>query len=100
MRMVEQQSTGTMTASVLPPQHLEINPHHPIIMGLERLRRESATSDVAKVVLEQLVDNALVTAGLMDDSRGMVTRINSIVEMLLDRVKPGSEAAAAPQSEK
>jgi hypothetical protein len=33
---------------------------------------------------EQLVDNALVSAGLMDDPRGMVGRVNALMARLLD----------------
>lgn len=39
---------------------------------------------MAKLVLEQLVDNALVGAGLMDDSRVMVGRVNTLLEALLE----------------
>jgi len=47
-----------------------------------------AGSDVA-LVAEQLVDNALVSAGLMDDARGMVGRVNDLLLKLLDAKAEG-----------
>ena len=78
---VEQQSTGVQDITSLGPQQLEINPSHPIMVGLNTLR--TGDEDTAKLIAEQVVDNALVSAGLMDDGRSMVTRINSLVEMLI-----------------
>ena len=47
------------------------------------------------MILEQVVDNALVTAGIMDDARSMVSRVNGLVELLLKERVDESEAAAA-----
>lgn len=79
MRMVEQQSTGQ--ASFVPKQHLEINPRHPIIVRLHALRVEQP--ELAKVVAEQMFDNAMVAAGLLDDSRVMLPRLNKLMELLV-----------------
>lgn len=85
MRMVEQQNTGTNSfADVLPPQTMEVNPKHPIIVGLYRsISADEKIKENTKLVVEQLYDNALVTAGLMDDSRPMVARVNNLLEKLL-----------------
>jgi HSP90 family molecular chaperone len=88
MRMVEQQNTGVASADLIPPQSLEINPKHALMVGLERLRKAEAadsSSADAELILGQIVDNALVTAGLMDDSRGMVTRVNALMLRLLEK---------------
>lgn len=84
MRMVEQQNSGDqqMSASDLPPQTLQINPSHPIIVDLDTIRH--ADPAIASLVVEQIVDNALSTAGLLDDSRAMITRINALTEKLLN----------------
>lgn len=79
MRMVEQQSTGQ--SSFVPRQHLEINPAHPIIVRLHALRTEDPA--LARVVAEQMFDNAMVAAGLLDDSRVMLPRLNKLMEMLV-----------------
>jgi len=39
--------------------------------------------DLAREGLEQIFDNALIQAGLVDDSRSMVPRINKILERAL-----------------
>ena len=83
MKMVEHQSsrTGESPLNFLPKQTLEINPGHPVIVNLQRARlSEPAT---ATIVTEQLFDNALITAGLMDDSRQMLPRLNSLMELAL-----------------
>lgn len=79
VRMVEQQSTGQ--ASFVPKQHLEINPKHPIIVRLHALRGEDP--ELEKVVAEQVFDNAMVAAGILDDSRVMLPRLNKLMERLL-----------------
>ena len=39
--------------------------------------------DVAKLVAEQVFDNALIAAGLLEDSRFMLPRLNSLLEGIL-----------------
>ncbi len=56
----------------------EINPHHPIIVGLNRTRE--AKPELAKKVAEQVFDNARFAAGLLEDPRSMVKRLNSLLE--------------------
>ncbi len=56
----------------------EINPHHPIIVGLNKTRE--AKPELAKKVAEQVFDNARFAAGLLDDPRSMVKRLNSLLE--------------------
>ncbi len=70
----------------LPAQNVEINPSHPIIIGLHKLKETEPV--LAKVLAEQVYDNCLVAAGLMDDSRTMLPRLN---DLLISLVK-GAEA--------
>ena len=56
----------------------EINPHHPIIVGLNRTRETKP--DLANKVAEQVFDNARFAAGLLEDPRSMVKRLNSLLE--------------------
>jgi TNF receptor-associated protein 1 len=65
-------------APQLPPQKLEINGKHPIIRQLATLRTSNA--DLANVVARQVFSNALISAGLLDDPRTMLTDINQILE--------------------
>ena len=62
-------------------QDLEINPHHALIARLERMRQTEAA--LAAKVAEQLLDNALVAAGLLEDPRAMVKRMNELLEQML-----------------
>lgn len=56
---------------------LEINPRHPLIVKLNEAR--AARPELAAKVAEQLLDNALISAGLLDDPSAMVKRLNSLL---------------------
>lgn len=60
------------------PVVLEINPTHPLVRGLAALRKTNA--DVAGLLSAQLLDNALLSAGLLDHPQEMVARITTIME--------------------
>lgn len=62
---------------------LEINPDHPIIVRLNAIRGENA--DLASQIASQVFDNAMVGAGLMEDPRTMLTRLNALLETLLTK---------------
>jgi len=66
----------------IPPKHdLEINPAHPIMSRLDAMRQKDAA--LAASVAEQILDNARVAAGLLEDSRAMLTRLNQLLEKVL-----------------
>jgi len=56
---------------------LEINPHHIIITRLATSR--DATPEKAKLIAGQLLDNALIAAGLLEDPSAMVARLNQLL---------------------
>jgi molecular chaperone HtpG len=58
--------------------NLEINPRHAVIKKLHALR--TADADKAELVAEQLLDNALIAAGLLEDPSRMVARLNKLLE--------------------
>ena len=58
--------------------NLEINSRHNLIKNLSDLKDRDP--DLAKLVAEQLFDNALITAGFLDDPRAMVNRVYKILE--------------------
>ncbi|XP_065846320.1 heat shock protein 75 kDa, mitochondrial-like isoform X2 [Oscarella lobularis] len=60
---------------------LEVNPSHTIIKRLATLKDED--TKLAVLVAEQLYDNALIAAGLMDDPRRMLGRLDSLVESVV-----------------
>jgi len=69
-------------APSLPKQVLEINASHPIIQKLDLARDHDPI--LALAIAEQILDNALVAAGLLDDSRAMLNRLNTIMESALE----------------
>ena len=82
MRFVNQQAKGGATpAQGMPKMAMEVNPTHPIICQLNAARM--SRPDVAKLVAEQVFDNALIAAGLLEDSRFMLPRLNSLLEGIL-----------------
>jgi TNF receptor-associated protein 1 len=58
--------------------NLEINPRHAVIKRLAATRKSDA--DKAELVAEQLLDNALIAAGLLEDPSRMVARLNKLLE--------------------
>lgn len=60
--------------------NLEINPRHAVIKRL--FETHSTNADRAKLVAEQLLDNALISAGLLDDTTAMVARLNKLLESM------------------
>jgi TNF receptor-associated protein 1 len=58
--------------------NLEVNPRHAVIKRL--FENHTANADRAKLVAEQLLDNALIGAGLLEDTTAMVARLNKLLE--------------------
>ncbi|BCU78881.1 molecular chaperone HtpG [Luteolibacter sp. LG18] len=57
---------------------IEINPRHPLVKKLAAAR--NGNPDVAKLVALQLLDNALISAGLLEDARDTISRMNALME--------------------
>jgi len=57
---------------------LEINPRHALVKRLADVR--DADPELAGLVARQLLDNALIAAGLLDDARDTVGRMNRLME--------------------
>ena len=62
---------------------LEINAAHPIMSRLDAMRQKDAP--LATSVAEQILDNARVAAGLLEDPRKMLTRLNQLLETVLTK---------------
>lgn len=56
---------------------LEINPRHGMVKHLAAAR--TAQPELATLAARQLLDNALLSAGLLDDTRDMVRRLNDLL---------------------
>ena len=62
---------------------LEINPRHKVIHGLYALTESDA--DTASLVAQQLTDNALLAAGLLENPHQMAARMNDLIEKLVQK---------------
>ncbi len=85
MKMMQQREGQELPAS---KPDLEINPDHAMIVRLEAIRKTDAA--LAKDVAEQVFDNALVAAGLLEDPRAMLQRLNGLLEKLLAKDGPAA----------
>lgn len=69
----------------LTPQKvdLELNPRHPLVHALAETRE--ANPELAKLAAAQLLDNALFSAGLLEDRVGLVDRSFRLLEAALKK---------------
>lgn len=77
MKMVEQANAGAAAEAELPPQVIEVNPSHPLIVRMYAQKDDPRSS--AHLVAEQLLDNCLIAAGLIEDPRYMLPRLNDLL---------------------
>ena len=57
---------------------LEINPRHALVKKLSEAK--DSNPELAKLVALQLLDNSLIAAGLLEDARDTVSRMNKLME--------------------
>jgi len=69
---------------------LELNPSHPIIKQLSVA--QNSNPDLAELVAQQLFDNALMNADLVQNPRSMVSRLNKLLELTLENDSKTSES--------
>jgi molecular chaperone HtpG len=60
---------------------LEINPRHDLVKKVNGLRQNDG--DLAKLLSEQILDNALLSAGLLDDPQRVVARTEKIMARVM-----------------
>uniref|UniRef100_A0A8C4NAI9 TNF receptor-associated protein 1 n=1 Tax=Eptatretus burgeri TaxID=7764 RepID=A0A8C4NAI9_EPTBU len=68
--------TAGERAQMLQPT-LEINPGHTLIKKLNELKTRDP--ELARLLVEQICDNAMMAAGLTEDPRPMVSRLNELL---------------------
>jgi len=78
-RMMQQVDPKRMPK--LPKQALEINVKHPVMANLRQIREINPA--LAAQAIEQVYDNAMISAGLLSDNRPMLDRINSLLARTL-----------------
>jgi TNF receptor-associated protein 1 len=62
--------------------NLEINPKNSIIKTLYNLQKTN--QDLAELLADQLLDNALLNAGLIDDPRFVLKNLNTLLEKVFE----------------
>lgn len=60
---------------------LEVNPRHEVIKNLSSLKENDA--ELAGMVAQQLTDNALLAAGMMENPQNMVNRMNDLLAKIV-----------------
>ncbi|CAL1543303.1 unnamed protein product [Lymnaea stagnalis] len=63
---------------------LELNPSHPLIVKMHKLMESDP--ELASLLAEQLYDNAMINAGLIEDPRIGVSRLQNLLEKALAKV--------------
>jgi molecular chaperone HtpG len=80
MMKTMQQKMGDGGMGAEPAVKLQVNPRHPLVKNLAALRESNET--LAGLISQQLLDNARVAAGLLEDPSAMVQRNYEILEQL------------------
>lgn len=63
-----------------PKVVFEINPRHNLVKGLSKLHQTDP--DTAGLITEQILDNALLSAGLLDEPQRIIERTQKLMEKL------------------
>ncbi|KAJ9443965.1 TNF receptor-associated protein 1-like protein [Diplonema papillatum] len=65
--------------------HLQVNPKHDIIRKLYTIAtsNDARSEKLGKLVAEQVFDNALIAANLLDDPRSILSRVTDLMEEAL-----------------
>jgi TNF receptor-associated protein 1 len=81
MRRILKSMSKESSAESSAKQDLEINPRHVMMVRLDKMRQSDPA--LAAKVAEQVLDNAKVAAGLLEDPRTMLKRLNELLEQVL-----------------
>lgn len=80
MMKAMQQKAGGGDMGGEPKPKLQVNPRHPLVKNLASLRESN--DELASLISQQLLDNARVVAGQLEDPSQMVQRNYKILEQL------------------
>lgn len=71
-----------------PKYNLHFNPKHDVIRKMYTLSQSTNNDEVetAGMLAEQIFDNAIIAAGLLEDPRSIVSRLNSIMSKMVQNV--------------
>ena len=80
MKAMQQKTGGPDMMGGEPPVKLQINPRHPLVKNLAGLQANDG--ELATLISQQILDNARVAAGLLEDPSAMLQRNYEILEKL------------------
>ena len=78
MTLPEHWQQATSTPSQIPARWWQVFQDPQLDRMLTQLRQSNP--DLARLVSQQLLDNALIAAGLLEDARDTVKRMNALME--------------------
>ncbi|NBB80015.1 MAG: molecular chaperone HtpG [Verrucomicrobia bacterium] len=80
MKAMQQKGGGPDMMGGEPPVKLQVNPRHSLVKNLATLRESDG--ELATLISQQLLDNARMAAGLLEDPSQMLQRNYQILEQL------------------
>ncbi|MGB1127505.1 MAG: molecular chaperone HtpG [Opitutales bacterium] len=83
MKAMQQKTGGPDMMGGEPPVKLQVNPRHPLVKNLSGLRESDG--ELATLISRQILDNARVAAGLLEDPSAMLQRNYEILEKLSEK---------------
>ena len=100
MKAMQQKSSGAEMPGMggEPPVKLQVNPRHPLVKNLAALHGNNG--DLAGLISQQLLDNARIAAGLLEDPSQMVQRNYQILEQLSSVKKKAVKKAVKKAAKK
>merc|ERR1719159_426172 len=63
------------------PVTLELSPSHHVVTTLFTIK--DSNDAVARIAVEQIFDTACIAAGMLDDPRTLLARLNKVLEMFV-----------------
>lgn len=72
-----------------PKYNMQINPQHPLIRKMYTLSQSTSNDEIetAGLLCEQVFDNAVISAGLLEDPRTLVARLNALMTKMVEKVE-------------
>jgi len=84
-----------------PKYNFQFNPQHDLIRKTYAMTQSSNLDQVetAGLIVEQLFDNAIIAAGLLEDPRSIVGRLNNLMTRMVKDVPEGGKQLPSSSSE-
>ncbi|EAR95598.1 heat shock protein HSP90 (macronuclear) [Tetrahymena thermophila SB210] len=86
--MMEQNNVGDISKNLT----MEINPNHELIYKINEVRKQD--QQTASLILRQLCDNCMVTAGIPTDPKRFNDRIQNMMSKILDNIITSKDSNA------